>query len=127
MEQDSAAIWVEYETTKRNKIVIGGIYREHKHLGEDNKTATWLEKKLTQEKRWRRLLRKWREIGKKNKCFVLGNINLGHQKWEVPEAHHEVMIEDTKNLIDTIGFQQVISGTTRQWRLQDDSRLDHIF
>ena len=37
------------------------------------------------------------------------------------------MIEDTKKIIETIGFQQLITGTTRQWRLQEDSIIDHIW
>ena len=37
------------------------------------------------------------------------------------------MVEDTKELIETSGFQQIVVNFTRQWREQADSLLDHIW
>ena len=52
MDQDMAPYWPEWETTKKNSVVIGGIYCEHQHLGGDYRSASWLDKQREQEKRW---------------------------------------------------------------------------
>ena len=58
---------------------------------------------------------------------MLGDFNLDHLRWESPEPHLDSMVEDTKNIIESSGFSQIITNFTRTWRTQADSLLDHIW
>ena len=127
MDPDIAAIWIRIGTSKRNSVVIGGLYREHTQLGTDTSNSTSQEKLRQQERRWDRILARWKLLGNTSKCFVIGDLNLDYNRWATPEKHHEYMVEATKNMIEGSGFIQLISGITRSWNNQTDSTLDHVW
>ena len=45
----------------------------------------------------------------------------------MPEQALENMVDKMKELIETVGFQQLIVGHTRSWRQQADSLLDYMW
>ena len=127
MDNDIATIWIKTGRTKKQSVVIGGIYREFTTLGQQEDLLTWQEKKSKQERRWNRVLKRWKEIGRKYKCFVIGDINLDYLKWQLPDQSVSNMVLATQEAIENEGFVQLISKFTRSWRNQEDSLLDHIW
>ena len=127
MDEDTAVIWIRVGQDKRNSMTVGGVYRQHKLLGGHQKDATRLEVQRQQENRWRRICSRWKNIAKNNKCVVVGDINLDYLRWTNPKQHLEKMVDETKNVIETSGFLQLVSGYTRTWRTHADSCLDHVW
>ena len=112
---------------QKNGLIIGGVYRQHKLLGEDDKDSTWMEKIRKQENRWDKITSRWNRLGRNSKCCVIGDMNLDFAKWSNPDNHHKNMIDTTKEKIESEGFQQLISRFTRSWQNQDESIIDHIW
>ena len=44
-----------------------------------------------------------------------------------PGPKVQKMVDRTKTVIETIGFQQIVEGVTRSWNTQPDSNIDHIW
>ena len=82
---------------------------------------------LSRRKGGKFILEQWRKASQGNECYVVGDLNLDHMKWDTPEFRHKAMIEQTKLMIETEGFFQLVEGHTRAWKNQDDSCLDHIW
>ena len=127
MDPENAVIWIQVGESKKNSILLGGVYREFTQLGADNSNTTWMERQLSQERRWSKIVNKWNEIGRNRKSFIIGDINLDFNKWEQPESHQENMIELMKEKIENEGFQQLIAGNTRAMSNQDESLIDHLW
>ena len=127
MDQDTATIWCKIGNTKKNSLVIAGIYRQHLVLGNNSTPATWLERQKQQEERWEKVIRKWCNTSRNSNCIVIGDINLDHLRWSNPPQHHENMVNQLKDNIETCGFVQLVEGWTRTWQNQEDSLLDHIW
>ena len=123
---DIAAIWIKIGTTKKTSVIIGGLYREHSQLGMDT-NLTSQEKLRLQERRWDRILARWKTLGDSSRCFVIGDLNLDFMRWDTPDQHHEYMVDSTKNTIEVSGFIQLITSITRAWSNQADSIIDHIW
>ena len=96
MDDSMASIWVRIGNPGKNSIKIGGVYREHLILGENNTEMTRQEHKFRQEQRWRMSLKRWKTASMKQNCVVIGDFNLDHIKWDSPETHHEIMVQDMK-------------------------------
>ena len=93
MEHDISSIWIKMARQGHKRLIIGGIYREHRHLKQaDDLTAS----KASQEERWRRTIEQWTSISAGNECVVLGDINLDHSKWMDPPQKHANMVETTQ-------------------------------
>ena len=127
MDQDTAAIWLKIGDTKRNSLIIGGLYRQHQLLGQSSNDFTRAQLLDRQTTRWRKLVNRWKQISRNNNCIVIGDTNLDHLRWHDPEGHLVPMVEEIKDNIETSGFTQLISGHTRTWRNQADSCLDQIW
>ena len=125
MDSYTATIWLKLGSGK-SAVVIAGIYREHAQLGVETRADPWLERQREQERCWDKIVNRWRNIGRTNRCFILGDINLDFNRWSNPEQHLDNMVEVTKEVIEMSGFEQLITGITRQWRGQEDS-LPEIF
>ena len=124
MDEDIATIWVRVGASKKSSVVVGGVYREHKILGEEDDPPNWLAK---QEERWTRVVKNWRSAGLQTNCIVIGDLNLDWLLWDTPEQHHASMTEKVQDEIETLGFVQLIRGHTRSQHHQKDSCLDHIW
>ena len=96
-------------------------------MGQDNKNSSRLEILKQQEERWHKIIRNWKAASHQSKCFTIGDINLDHNRWYSPEKHLESMVTETQDQIETEGFRQLVTGITRSWKDQTDSRLDHIW
>ena len=66
-------------------------------------------------------------MSKNKKTVVVGDMNLDHLRWDHPEQHLENMVDETKNVIETSGFLQLVTNFTRSWRNQADSCLDQVW
>ena len=127
MDSDIATIWVKTGRTKKQTVAIGGIYREFTILGQQEDQLSWQEKKSRQERRWARILKRWKDLGRRYKCFTLGDINLDYLKWQLPDLNVSNMVVATQEAIETEGFVQLVQKYTRSWRNQEDSLLDQIW
>ena len=127
MDAETATIWIRIGNTRRNQLVIGGIYRQHLLLGDMNRPDTRAELQNLQEERWCRIVRKWKSIGRKNNCVIIGDLNLDYLKWHSPPQNQESMVNRVKDIIETSGFVQLITSQTRSLRGQEDSLLDHVW
>ena len=106
MDIDIAMIWIKIGTTKKSSVIIGGLYREHSQLGLDT-SLTSQEKLRLQERRWDKILARWKSLGDISRCFVIGDLNLDYLHWDTPDQHHEHMVESTKNIIEVSGFHSI--------------------
>ena len=127
MDAETATIWVRIGSGKNNSITVGGIYREHQQLGRIDPNATSREVQLEQEKRWRIIVNKWKLAARNQNCVVLGDLNLDYLRWNNPEFHLQKMVELVQSQIETLGFVQLVSDSTRAWKNQADSLLDQIW
>ena len=119
-------VWIKVGADRRDKLLIGGIYRQHQLLGTQ-RNITIAQLLLEQEVRWKKIVSKWKLLSNNMNCIVIGDINLDHLRWSTPETHLENMVDKLKDSIETCGFHQLIAGITRTWRHQADSILDHIW
>ena len=87
MDAETATIWVKVGNSRKDSILIGGIYHKHQQLGLTNPDATMMEIQLQQESRWRKIVKNWRRARRGRNCVVIGDTNLDYQRWENP-AHH---------------------------------------
>ena len=124
---DTATIWVRVGSSRRNSLVIGGVYREHQQLGRVNANTTRQELMVEQEGRWTKIVKNWCKAGRSSKCIVLGDMNLDFLRWQDPDQYQVNMVELVQQKIETIGFTQLVTEHTRSWRDQTDSLLDHIW
>ena len=58
MDMDTATIWIKVGNSKKNSLVIGGIYRQHLVLGQVDTPASRLERLRLQEVRWENVVKK---------------------------------------------------------------------
>ena len=127
MDEVTASIWVRIGHGRHNSLVIGGLYREHSQLGQQELASTWLERKSLQEQRWNLLVNKWKLAANNPRCILIGDINLDYFKWAVPDQMNESMVRQVQEEIETLGFIQMITGHTRRWRAQADSLIDQVW
>ena len=126
MDDQGATIWVQIGKG-RNKMTVGGIYREHVQLARGETHDTWMERQARQVERWRSIVNKWRMAGRQSSSTVIGDLNLNYLRWENPEAGYEEMIEMVQDELEVEGFTQLMTGYTRNQRNQEDSLLDHVW
>ena len=119
------SIWVKIRVKGRSPIVIGGNYREHRLLLQQQPNVT--NTPALQASRWEKTVEGWSAAAKFERCFFLGDLNLDYSRWQTPEAGHARMVERVKTSIETQGFYQVITGMTRFWPGQPPSQVDHCW
>ena len=59
------------------------------------------------------ILQRWMDASSRENYIVLGDLNLDFGKWNHPEVHHEKMVEETQNTVESSGFRQFINKHTR--------------
>ena len=120
-----SSIWLRWGGNGPRSILIGGIYREHTLLGQEDPSIS--SSPPEQKKRWLDLIAQWRTAGRMGQCITIGDLNLDIMKWHMPDQSVADMTEITKNEIETENFVQLIDQPTRFWVNQDDSLIDHIW
>ena len=75
-----ATIWVGVGHPGKNSLRVGGIYREHHILGEDNANISRLENQRKKEIRWQKILDRWAQASRNKKCIILGDLNLDYAR-----------------------------------------------
>ena len=106
--QDVASIWLEVTRRGVRKLTIGCIYREHKLLQQAEGHTTGSERQ--QNARWRSFLKQWVSACQGGAdVIVIGDTNLDHNKWQQPENHLRIMVDMTKQDIETLGFAQLVT------------------
>ena len=106
---------------------VGGIYREHVILGEDNQNMSNYILQQRQEQRWTTIIKHWKAASRDRNCLVVGDMNLDFCKWNSPESSQEEMVNQTQQQIEGAGFIQVIDKITRSQSNQTDSLIDHVW
>ena len=126
MSDSEASIWVKIIIEGRRPIVVGGNYREHKFLLQQQPNVSGSP--ALQQKRWSKTVEGWAAAAADNsRCFFIGDLNLDYSRWEMPEAGHVKMVNKVKSEIETQGLCQVIKGMTRFWPGQPPSQVDHCW
>ena len=106
-------------------MLIGGIYREHQNIHQDIPSDSHSDE--NQLLRWTRFIEKWKTAATICDITVLGDTNLDFLRWGAPPQRTKKMVDNTKAEIETIGFHQLVVGTTRSWADQLDSCLDKVW
>ena len=125
MSDEIPAIWVKIITRGRKPLIIGGLYREHHLLLQPSPNNT--DSRQLQKQRWMKSLRGWLKASRQSKCILVGDTNLDQLKWTNPEYRVSRMVQDTKDLIETQGFGQLVRGPTRAWPGQVSSLVDQLW
>ena len=125
MSDQVPAIWVKIISRGRKPIVIGGLYRENHLLLQPQPNNT--DDRQLQNDRWRKSLAGWLRAAKDSKCILIGDVNLDFTRWADPEYRVRKMVQNTKELIETKGFCQLVKGHTRAWPGQPNSLVDHLW
>ena len=125
MEDHTSSIWMEIQRPGKKKLVLGSVYREQSLLRQGSINNT--DAIPLQTARWNRFLKQWREIGSRHDTFLIGDLNLDMKRWDDPTYRNKNMVDFTKQEIITEGFTQLIKDTTRSWRGQLDSCVDHVW
>ena len=125
MHPSLAAVWIKVGARGKKPMVIGVIYREHRYIlteqGDDSNSPT------KQYERWKLFVNSWKRAAQTTEVIVMGDLNLDYARWLDPDTAHSRMVDLTKNEIETLGFHQQVSTTTRSWNGQPDSILDHVW
>ena len=125
LDQESS-IWIKLVIGGRHSISIGGSYREHRLLLQQQPNVSGTP--LLQQKRWEKTVNCWAAAAAQNKhCFLIGDLNLDFSKWQNPEAGQVRIVERVKTEIETQGYCQVIKGMTRFWPGVPDSQVNHCW
>ena len=122
MDPEILSMWMEVTRKGRKKLLISAIYREHSILRLPPPNLS--NNLQLQTSRWKKLVKQWKDVSKDNEVYVIGDTNLDYLKWDNPPHHIKKIIDEVKNEIETVGFQQVIEGVTRSWNGQQDSCID---
>ena len=125
MNDKVAAIWVKVGEKRQKKMVIGGMYRQHKYIHVDNHDNSGLDSK--QLDRWNSFVDSWVKIARGNEVTVVGDMNVDYLRWAHPEPNMARFVDKMKTDIETIGFHQQVTGFTRSWPGQPNSLIDHCW
>ena len=114
-DQNVASIWLDLSRRGAKKLTIGCTYREHKLLLQEDRHTTGSDRQ------------QWMTACQGSDVVIIGDTNLDHLKWELPERHLVNMVNTVKNNIEVLGFAQIVTGITRSWPGQASSLLDQVW
>ena len=124
MDQAISSIWTSISRRGMKKIMICGIYREHRYVDQTDDLSS---QPAAQNQRWEKFLKQIEDVGANVDIYIVGDFNLDYQKWQMPDPSHAQMIQCTKNSLETNGYTQLVKGITRSWPGQTDSSIDHFW
>ena len=108
MDDESETIWLQVESGGRKKFLLGAFYREQSLLGQGpNSNSSY---KGPQTLRWRKYLKQWKKAANLGDTLVMGDLNLDYSCWDNPSSRNEIMVEETKLEVETLGFHQMTTG-----------------
>ena len=59
--------------------------------------------------------------------MVIGDLNLDHLRWSLPDNRIARMVNMVKDQIETLGYFQIVNGYTRTWPGMPASLIDHCW
>ena len=124
MDDIFTSIWIKISRPGVKSLLICGLYREHQYLNQD---SDWSLQPAEQSKRWSNFLSQVETARISATCHIIGDFNLDHKRWDLPDHHHLQMITDAKNTLETGGFFQLITEVTRSWPGQSDTLINHFW
>ena len=124
MSTDISSIWLKIVKKGPKKLVIGGTYREHKFLYQNDDSSNTQAAQLS---RWQKTLNQWAAAGSGTTCFLLGDCNVDMLKWNDIGTQTTPFINLLQNTIITQGFTQHIRGPTRFWPGCVSTLIDHCW
>ena len=125
MNDSVSSIWIRLGGRGRRGLLVGGVYREHSIIRQDDKNN--LSDQIYQESRWSSFINQWKAAISWGPCLVIGDMNLNIMKWDKLEQINENMVEQTKDEISTLNTHQVIRGPTRFWNCTQPSLVDQCW
>ena len=123
MSGNISSLWYKISSKGCKTLYLGGIYREHSILQQNQPTDT----EALQNDRWKTFINQWSQANMLGDCIVLGDTNLDHLKWARPDPINIAMTNMLKNGPETEGAVQLITGHTRFWPHQNPSLIDQIW
>ena len=123
MSTEISSIWFKISSRGCKTLYLGGIYREHSILQQDTVT----DSEPQQISRWKFFIDQWTKANRLGDCVIMGDTNLDHLKWGIPDPINTIMTNLVKNGPESEGACQLIVGPTRFWPTQKDSLLDQIW
>ena len=125
MENDIASIWVKIPRRGNRRLILGGMYREHKLIGDP--TDARIGGYEHQAARWRAFIEQWKRADKLGEVHVIGDLNVDMMKWDRPEYATAPLVDMLKEEIVTLGYSQLVKGPTRFWPGTRDSLVDVVW
>ena len=124
-DDEIASIWVTVGGRGRKKVMIGGVYREHRLLKQANRLNSELPEK--QLSRWKKIAKQWKSAEKNTVCTVIGDTNIDFMKWNDPDRGMKDLTNIMKDEVETMGFVQMVEKPTRFWLQTADFLVDQIW
>ena len=124
MSAEIASIWITVSGKGRKSTVVGGVYREftqiHPQATENSGDMA------SQKKRWKMFINQWRQASISESCWIIGDVNIDFQKWQLPESEMTEMVNLIKEKIETENFSQYVTNPTHFWK-GSKSLIDHVW
>ena len=125
MDRHAASIWIKLTIRGGKPLHVGGIYRDHRLLLQDQPNVTGSP--ALQRQRWNRILAGWKKAEKNTNVVVIRDSNLDYSRWNNPELRMARMVQLVKDEVEVLGFCQLIRGMTRLWSGQPESLVDQLW
>ena len=116
----SIRIWIP---RKGRKLFFGGVYREHKCIGNSGPIGD----RSHQELRWRMFVEQWKRADTAAETFVIGDNNVDKLKWDAPDQEIAPLVDIMKEEIETKGYVQLVRNATRFWVNTQDLLVDQFW
>ena len=124
MEEGIASIWVKCPRKGGRKLLVGGIYREHKLLCQDGINTTGDQ----QVERWEKFVCQWERAESGGaEVLVIGDTNVDMIKYNNPDQEIKPLVDLLNERVVTMGFIQLVQGPTRFWPNTADSLIDQVW
>ena len=124
MDEEISSIWICIGGRGRKRTMRGGVYREHWLLKQANKPDS--ADPDSQVQRWRKFTQQCMEAEKNSTCLIIGDTNIDHLKWGAPDNGHIALTDLMKNVVEILGFSQLVVNATRFWPETEPSLVDQI-
>ena len=120
---DDKTIWIKIPRAGMKSFLLCAVYHEHKLLNIQGTNTTG----LLQMERWEKTLNQWAYIQAGVEVMMAGDMTMDYLRWDTPDQEHRLLVEKTKDTIETKGFMQMVTGPTRFWANTRPSLIDQIW
>ena len=109
-----SSIWMDIGLPHSKKFTLGGIYREHAHLGIDQLPDHISGLPAQQEERWKEVVHQWGEaLDGEKEVTLIGDFNIDVKENKRMTPMHAKLFEPIRCEILSRGVAQLIKKETR--------------